>query len=171
MDKRANFNIEKEKVLENTLCYVNRTYYFIVKVGELAIYNRNFILGQLVIAANQPYKIDKYVCKKNQVKLTVYLYDKLTGEFLGLDLHLAYIILLGDIEESFFSYGYNNKKSKVLYSAAIDRIPNAIISTCFKKYFHEIINERQHNEESSGLFFTYHQLLTEKRPSINITIM
>ena len=55
------------------------------------------------------------------------------------------------MEDSFFSYGYNDEKSKILYSAAKDRIPNAIISTCFNKHFHEIMNERRHNEESSGL--------------------
>ena len=32
-------------------------------------------------------------------------------------------------------YGFNEKRSKVLYLAAKDRIPNAIISTCFKKTF------------------------------------
>ena len=53
-----------------------------------------------------------------------------------------YIILRGYIEESFFSYGFNNEKSKVSYSAAKDRIPNAIISTCLKKHFHEIMNDR-----------------------------
>ena len=42
-----------------------------------------------------------------------------------------------------------NQKS----SADKDRIPNVIISTCSKKHFHEIMNERQNNEESSGLFF------------------
>ena len=87
------------------------------------------------------------------------------------DLQFVYIILGGDIEESFLSYGHNNRKSKVLYLAAKDRIPNAIISTCFKKHFHEIMNERLHNEESSDLFFTYHQLVTKKTPSIYIAIM
>ena len=69
------------------------------------------------------------------------------------DLQLEYIILLGDIEESLFSYGYNGEKSKDLYSAAKDRISNAIISTCFKKQFHEIKNKRRHKEESFVLFF------------------
>ena len=54
--------------------------------------------------------------------------------------------------ESFFSYEYNDKKPKVLYSADKDRIPNAIILTCFKKYFHEIMNKRQHSEQFPGVF-------------------
>ena len=81
-------------------------------------------------------------------------------------MQLAYIILRGDSEESFFSYGYNDKKSKVLYSAAKDKIPNAIILTCFKKYFHEIMNERQHNEESSGVLF-YLPSTTDRKETIN----
>ena len=69
------------------------------------------------------------------------------------DLQLEYIILRGDIEESLFSYGYNGEKSKDLHLAAKDRISNAIISTCFKKHFHEIKNKRRHKEESFVLFF------------------
>ena len=83
-----------------------------------------------------------------------------------MNLQLAYIILCGDIEEPFFSYGYNDEKSKVLYSAAKDRMPNATILTCFKKHFHEIMNERLHNEESSGLFF-YLPSITECKEKIN----
>ena len=57
--------------------------------------------------------------------------------------------------ELLFSYEYSDKNSKVLYSAVKDRIPNAIILTCFKKHYHEIMNERQHSEESSGLLFYF----------------
>ena len=60
---------------------------------------------------------------------------------------LCLYYIQGDIEEAFFSYKMNGKKSTALYSAAKERIPNVIISTCFKKHFHEIINERRQNEE------------------------
>ena len=63
-------------------------------------------------------------------------------------------------------YGYSDKKLNVLYSAAKDRIPSAIISTCFKKHYHEIMNERRHNEESSGLLF-YSPILTDLKEAIN----
>ena len=81
-----------------------------VKGGELAMYNYNHILGQVVVAANQPKDIDQYTPAKNQVKLTVCLYDTTTGEFQGIAMRLAYIILRGDEEECFFSYGYPEKK-------------------------------------------------------------
>ena len=165
-DKRADFNIEKENFPENALCYVNQAYLSIVKGRELAIYNHNFILEQLVVAAKRLENIDEYNCEKNDVKLIVCPYDKAAGEFLELNLQLAYMILQGDREESFFSYGYHDKKSKFLYSAAKDRILNAIISTCFKKHFHEIMNERRHNEESSSLFF-YLLSITDCKEKIN----
>ena len=40
-----------------------------MKGGELAIYNHNFILGQLVVAANQSENIDEYKCKRSEVKM------------------------------------------------------------------------------------------------------
>ena len=108
----------------------------------MAIYNQSFIKGQLLVPANQPENIDEYVCKQNEVKLIKCLYDKSTVIFQGIKLCLAYIILRRDSDEVFFSYGVDPKKSTVLYSAAKKRIPNSIVSTCFKKYFHEIMNER-----------------------------
>ena len=48
----------------------------------------------------------------------VCLYNKSTCDFIGLSLQLAYIILQGDTEEAFFSYGLDAKKSTVLYSVA-----------------------------------------------------
>ena len=120
----------------------------------------------MIVAVNQPENINGYNCKKDKVKLITCLYDKSTGEFLGLKLQVAYIILRRDAEESFFSYGYSDKKSKFLHSAAKDRIPKAIISTCFKKNYHEIMNERRHSEESSGLLF-YLPSITDRKEAIN----
>ena len=90
----------------------------------------------------------------------------MTVEFQGLSLQLAYIVLGRDREESFFSYGVNSNKSTVLYSAAKNRIPNAIISTYFKKHCHEILNERRYNEESSSLLF-YLPSITDRKEKIN----
>ena len=67
---------------------------------------------------------------------------KRTVTFLGLWKELAYIVLRGGAMECFFSNGYNEKKLKVLYSGTKNKIPNAIITTSFKKHFHEVLNER-----------------------------
>ena len=130
-----------------------------VNGGELAIYNHNFFLGQFAVATNQPENIDEYVCENYEVKPIAYLYDQSTSEFLGLNLQLVYILLRGDIEESFFSYGYMD-------SAAKDRMPNAIISTCFKKHFHEIMSNRRHNEELPGLIY-YLTSITDCEEKVN----
>ena len=71
-----------------------------------------------------------------------FLYEKSTGKFQGIKLSLAYTFLRENIDESFFSYGVNPDKLTVLYSTAKERIPNAIISSCFKNHFYEIMNER-----------------------------
>ena len=120
----------------------------------------------MILATNQLQNIDEYNCKKCEVKLITCLYDKSIGEFLGFKLQLAHKILQRDAEESFFSYGYSDKKLKILYSAAKDRIPSAIISTCFKNHYHEIMNDRQHIEESSGLLF-YLPSITDCKEVIN----
>ena len=80
-DERGDFNIEKKNSPENALCYINQAYVSTVKGVELAIYNQNFILGKLVVAANQPGNIDKYECKKNEVKLIMCICDKSNGKF------------------------------------------------------------------------------------------
>ena len=56
------------------------------------MYNHNHILGQIVVAANQPKDIDQYMPPKNDVKLAVCLYDTSTGEFQGIAIRLVYII-------------------------------------------------------------------------------
>ena len=98
---------------ENTLFYVNQTFISTVKNGEIAMYIQNFILGQLISAANQPKNIDEYICEPNEVKLLSCVYDLETGEFKGIRTMLAYIVLRGDEDEIFFSYGYDKSKSKI----------------------------------------------------------
>ena len=80
-DERANFNIGKKNFPENALCYVNQCYLSTVKTGELAMYNHNFIIGQLVVAANQPKDINEDKCKADEFKFITFIYDKSTGQF------------------------------------------------------------------------------------------
>ena len=58
-DEKTDFNIEKRYFPENALCIINQAYLSTVKNGELAIYNDNFIIRQLIGAANQPKNIDE----------------------------------------------------------------------------------------------------------------
>ena len=55
---KPEMNIEKANIPENTLLYINQGFISTVKNGELAMYVHNFIIGQLIVAANQPEDID-----------------------------------------------------------------------------------------------------------------
>ena len=87
---------------ENTLYYINQSFLSTVKSGDIAMYNQNFILGQLIVAANQPKDIATYECNENEVKLLCCIYDLGSGEFKGISEQLAYIVLRGDKNEISF---------------------------------------------------------------------
>ena len=95
-ETKLELNLEKKNIPENCLLYINQSYILTVKNGDLAMYNYNFIIGQIIVAANQPSQIDQYVCKDNEVKLFTCLYDIQTGEFLSLKSEIAFIVLIGD---------------------------------------------------------------------------
>ena len=62
-----------------------------VKGGEIAVYLQNFILGQLVVAANSPENIDDNVCAGNEIKLITPIYNTCARTFAGLKMKLPYI--------------------------------------------------------------------------------
>ena len=164
-DIKPELNLEKVNMPDNTLYYVNQGFLSTVKNGEIAMYVQNFILGQLIIAANQPKDIKEHKCAENEVKLLSCVYDLESGEFKGVRLMLAYIVLRGDEDEVFFSYGYNKIKSKVLYCYSKQQIPDTFISTSFKKHFNEIMNEKK-NESFSTLFY-YLPSISDRKEAIN----
>ena len=61
-DVKAELNLEKVNISENCLLYVNQGFLSTVKSGEIAMYLHNFIIGQLIIAANQPKDISTHKC-------------------------------------------------------------------------------------------------------------
>ena len=68
-DIKPEMNLEKVNMPENALYYVNQYFLSTVKKGDIAMYNQNFILGQLITAANQPKDIATYECNENEVAL------------------------------------------------------------------------------------------------------
>ena len=80
--------------------------------GELALYNQHFILGQIMQAQNPSSDLKNYSCNPIEIKLIISLYNTETGYFFELKTTLAYIMLRGDLEEVFLSYGYNKKNHK-----------------------------------------------------------
>ena len=124
----------KKNVPENCLLYINQAYLSTVKSGELTMYNHNFIIGQLIPAANQPEDIAAHECQPNEVKLLTCIYDLANGQFKDVRDSLAFSVLRGDMEEVFLSYGFDADKSKVLYAASKKKIPDAFSCTYFNKH-------------------------------------
>ena len=145
---------------------MNQSYLSTVKNDDIAINHHNFILGQFVVVANQLFDISNYTCQPNEVKLNTCIYDLTTGNFQGLKTELAYIVLRGDKNEIFFSYGFDPGKAAVLYLTSKQKVPDAFISTCFKNYYFEIINERRKKEEFSTLFYCLPSI-TDRKGEIN----
>ena len=143
--------LEKRNAPENALLYVNQGYLPMVKSGELAMCNHNFIIGQIIPAANQPDDIVSYECSPNEVKLLTCIYDLTTSDFKGVRESLAYIVLRGDKEEVFLSYGYDVKKGKI--QASKQKIPDSFTCTCFNKHYAEIVNEKREREKFSTVFY------------------
>ena len=163
-DVKAQLNLEKVNLPENCLFYVNQGFLSTVKSGEIAMYFHNFIIGQLIIAANQPKDIEAYICSKNEVKLLSCVYDIKTGDFKGIREQVAFIVLRGDADETFLSYGFDKIKSKLLYSFSKQQIPNAFVSVAFKNHFEEIMNGDR--SESSSLFY-FLPSVSDRKEEIN----
>ena len=68
-DIRPELNLEKIKIPENCLFYIHQSFLSTVKNGDIAMYNQNFIIGQMIFAANQPEETETYQCLPNEVKL------------------------------------------------------------------------------------------------------
>ena len=66
----------------------------------------------MIVGANQPKDIAIYECNENEVKLLCCIYDLDSGEFKGIREQLAYIVLRGDKNEIFFSYGFDKVRLK-----------------------------------------------------------
>ena len=96
------------------LVYVSQGSITSVK-GENIIYLQYFIFSQIIVALNQPNNIDKYQCKEDEENLVKSISNIETGEFQGIEIVLAYIIVRGDENEFFLSYGFEERDSKILY--------------------------------------------------------
>ena len=164
-DVRAELNLEKVNIPENALLYINQGFLSTVKSGEIAMYLHNFVIGQLIVAANQPKDIANYTCLKNEVKLLSCVYDIESGDFKGIREQLAFIVLRGDSNETFLSYGFDKMKSKLLYSFSKQQIPDAFVSVAFKKHFDEIMNEKR--DDSSSSLFYFLPSVSDRKEEIN----
>ena len=108
--QRTDLTITKANFPENTLVYINNGTVSAVKGGH-AIYLDffNVIISQILPVANHPADIDlgNHKYQDNEVLLYVPLYNTENGLYRGLDKKFANIILRGDINETFYSYGHD----------------------------------------------------------------
>ena len=162
-DQRIDLTIPKANFPENTLCCVNQGSISQVKDGE-AIYLEYVILGQIMPVANPDPSIDfdNYQFKENECLLYVPLYNKEPGLFRGLGKRLGYITLRGDKNETFYTYGYDSEKSKLLYCSMNQPIPNIFHCTCFKRHHQYLLNEKATDRLASSLFLFLPSTLDRK---------
>ena len=59
--------------------------------------------------------LENHQFKDHEACLFVPIYNKATGMYGGLTKKLAHITLRGDVNERFYSYGFNKEKSTLLY--------------------------------------------------------
>ena len=157
-DQRSDLIVLKGNFPENALLYANQGVLINLKAGERAIYLDYVILTQILPAIFCPPDIDNYEFEDDEVLLLVSLYNTENGYFKGLREWLGYITICGDPGEQFYSYGYDEQKSKVLYASMKQPLPIMSQGTAFKKHFPFLI-ESKGCESSSKMFFSFFHLL------------
>ena len=82
------------------------------KAGDYAIYLDYVILWQLILANNCS-DLDNYKLKENEVMIYAPLYNTENGYFRGVKKWLAYKMVRGDLDKTFFSYSHDEERSKI----------------------------------------------------------
>ena len=159
----SDFNIHKRDFPENALVYVNQAY-LSTKDGEIIIYCQYVILGQIIALRNPPPDSGREIAENDHlVKLYVPRYGNSNGNFLHVKESVGYIMVRGDQDETFWSYGYDEEKSSLLYCFSKQPMPNVFKGTSFNCYSNEMLNERE--GFSKILFFL--PSITDRREKIN----
>ena len=159
----SDFNIYKKDILEKALCYVNQAY-LSTKDGEIIIYCQYVILGQVIPLRNPPEELDEYISREDHlVKMYVPLYDNNDGRFLGVKETAGYVMLRGDSDETFWTYGFSKEKPSLLYYYSKQPMPNVFKGT-FNAYSNEMLSERDRNNFSK---IFYLPSITDRKEKIN----
>ena len=129
------------------MVYCNQGTISTLKTEDHAIYLAYVILGQIIPANNSPPDLDNYVLEENEVRLHVPLYNTESG--------LAFIMAQETQMRFFFSYGYDEERSKVLYSSFKHPLPNTFQGIAFKKYAKMLIEEKKKFKKHQNFFSFY----------------
>ena len=162
-EQRSDLTITKPNFLENTLVYINQGSISTVKRVH-AIYLEFVILGQLIPVANPDPQInlENQQFKDHEVCLFIPIYNKATGMYGGLTKKLAHITLRGDVNERFYSNGYNKEKSALLYCVNRQPLPNIFHCTAFKQHHGFLLDKNQKKSEFSKMFLLLPSTLDRK---------
>ena len=122
------------------------------------------ILGQLIPVANPDLQInlENHQFKDHEACLFVPIYNKATGMYGGLTKKLAHITLRGDVNERFYSNGYNKEKSDLLYCVNRQPLPNIFHCTAFKQHHGFLLDENKKKSEFSKMFLFLPSTLDRK---------
>ena len=162
-DQRTDLIIVKANFPENRLVYVNQGSISPVK-NDYVIYLDFVILAQILPLANPPPEInlDTHEFKDNEALLFVPLYNTENGLYRGLTKKLARITLRDDKNETFYSYGFDKEKSKLLFCVNRQPIPNMFECTAFKKHTSYLLSKNQEKSEFSKIFMHLPSTLDQK---------
>ena len=72
------------------------------------------------------------------------------------------IILRGNLNETFFSYGFDKERLKVLYYTVKQPLPNTFQCTAFKKHIQYLLNQNQEKGCCSKMFLYLPSTLDRK---------
>ena len=144
---KTDFTLHKKDFPENCLIYVNQAY-ISSKDGEAVIYCDYVVIGQLLILRNPPVSEPE---NSSYLKLYSPSYDRKQGRFLGIKECIAYIMLRGYEDECFYTYGFDPKKSSILYCYSKQLMPNVFKGTAFN--CHDLLSVAESKSTLSDVFF------------------
>ena len=121
-------------------------------------------MGQIIALRNPSPESEKEIVENDQlVRFYVPVYDNSNGNFLGVNESVGYVMVRGDPDETFWSYGYDEEKSNLLYDFSKQPMSNVFKGTCINCHSNEILNER---DGFSNIFF-FLSSITDRCEKIN----
>ena len=162
-DQRADLTIFKPNFYENTLLHANQGTISTMKASDYKIYPDYVVLGQLIPVKNPPKGLDNYELKPNEVFIYLPQYNIENGLFQGIKKWLAYIMIRADPDKIFYSYGFDEEKSRILYSTHKLPLQNIFQGIAFKKHYSMLIDERQQQFNNFSFFLFCQPQLPARR--------
>ena len=154
---KTDFVLHKKDFPENSLLYLNQAY-ISSKDGDPIIYCDYVVLGQLLILKNPE---GNEPINSSHVKLYSPYYGREQGRFLGIKETLAYIMIRGYENETFYTYRFDPKKPSILYCYSRQLMPNIFKGIAFN--CHNLLSVAESKPTLSNVFFFFLLSRIEKK--------